>query len=261
MRAIETRITDLIAGLAPWLAPIPTAYLVGRATLGKLGWPLAVAICAALIVESLGLTATNTALTLYQYNRQRRKTDPAAPFGLAAGLVGAYVAVAVGLTVALDVAPSLAHYAPAIWPALSLTGVTLLALRSDHARRLDLIQADKQERRDARRAAAQESAQAQHKTGTRPAHNGQDLDAQTAHNGQLPKRPAAGRAVGNTAQAAQRAALLEKLLEAYANNPDLGATEAARRLGVHRNSIYNYTDDLITAGRLHRNGHGWEVRA
>lgn len=261
MRAIETRITDLIAGLAPWLAPIPTAYLVGRATLGALGWPLAVAICAALIVESLGLTATNTALALWQYNRQRRKTDPAAPFALAAGLVLAYVAVAVLLTVALDVTPSLARYAPAIWPALSLTGVTLLALRADHARRLDLIQADKQERRDARRAAAQESAQAQPKNDAQAAHNGQDLGAQAAHNGQLPRRLPPGRAVGNAAQTAQRTALLEKLLDAYANNPDLGATEAARALGVHRNSIYNYTQDLITAGRLHKNGHGWEVRA
>lgn len=256
MRSIETKTTDFIAGLAPWLAPIPTAYLVGRATLGALAWPLPVAICAAAIVESLGLAATNTALTLWEYNHARRKTDPAAPFTLAAGLVGVYVAVAVGLTVALDVAPSLARYAPAIWPGLSLTGVTLLGLRADHARRLEAIQAEKQERKAEARA-RQQTAQETHKPNAQ---------------GQAHKASSPGRAVGqngaqnevldavNRTRAAQRKALLDALLDAYKDNPDLGATEAARALGVHRNSIYNYTQDLIEAGRLHKNGHGWEVK-
>lgn len=250
MRSIETKLTDLIAGLAPWLAPIPTAYLVGRATLQALGWPLPVAICAAAIVESLGLAATNTALELYQYNRTRRKSDPAAPFALAGALVLVYVSVAVGLTVALDVVPELARYAPAIWPALSLTGVTLLGLRADHARRLEALAQEKQERK-AERAATRQAAQAQPPAPATP-HKTPNMGAQGEHV-QNPLQAA------NNARRAERQALLDRLLDAYAQAPDLGASEAARALGVHRNSIYNYTDELIQAGRLHKNGSGWEV--
>lgn len=254
--SFEARLTDRIAGLAPWLAPIPTAYLVGRAALGALGWPLPVAICAAAIVESLGLAATNTALTLWQYNQARRQSDPAAPFGLAAALVGVYVGVAVLLTVALDIAPDLAHYAPAIWPGLSLTGVTLLGLRADHARRLAAIDANRQERkaeRNARRQAAQTAAQDTHAQGP---HIGQALGA----HGQTHKPPASGRAVGNLAAQRRRDDLLAALLDAYEQAPYLGASEAARALGVHRNSIYNYTQELTAAGKLHKNGNGWEVK-
>lgn len=147
MQSVESRLTDIIAGLSPWLAPIPTAFLVGRATAEHLAWPVPVAICAALIVESLGLAATNTALTLREYNARRRKTDPRAPFSLAAALVGGYIAIAILLTVALDVLPGLARYAPAIFPALSLAGVTVLALRADHARRLEAIAQERQERK------------------------------------------------------------------------------------------------------------------
>lgn len=85
---LENLAVDLVAKVAPWCAPLPTAYLVGRATVVHLGWPDAVGIVAAVIVESLGLATAATALELREYNQGRRKSDPAAPFILAAGLVG-----------------------------------------------------------------------------------------------------------------------------------------------------------------------------
>lgn len=149
---IETTATNFVARLAPWLSPIPTAYLVGRATLIHLLWPLPVAIIAAVIIEGLGLSAINTALELREYNANRRKSDPGAPFILALALACVYFATAITLTVALDTLPTLARYAPAIFPILSLCGVTVLALRSDHKRRLEAIEADKQARKAANAA-------------------------------------------------------------------------------------------------------------
>jgi len=139
-----------ISNIAPWLAPLPTAFLVWRSTVNHLAWPSWVAIAAALVVECIGLTVTSIALTLYNYNQSRRKSDPGAPFWLAVTLVGVYVLVAVFLTLLMDTIPSLAKYAPLIFPALSLTGVTSLALRADHGRRLAAVAEAKAERRAAR---------------------------------------------------------------------------------------------------------------
>ena len=227
MKNLETRLTDLIAGLAPWLCPIPTAYLVGRAVYELLGWPLPVAICAAAIVESLGLAAANTALTLWTYNRSKRKADPGAPFALAAAIMGVYIAVAVLLTVALDIYPSLATFAPAIFPLLSLAGVTTLALRADHRRRLESIALDKAERKAERQAARQVST--------------------------VKRKATPGRQASSVN--------LDNLLGVYAVNPLTTPTQAARALGVSRQTIYNQLQALERSGQVRRNGHGVEVIA
>lgn len=148
---IEGTLVDIVARVAPWCAPLPTAYLVSRATIVHLAWPLWVGVVAGVIVESLGLASVHTALTLREYNTTRRKSDPAAPFVLSAALVAVYLVAALGLTIALDTVPGLAHFAPAVFPALSLTGVTLLAIRADHKARLATIQDGNEERRAARR--------------------------------------------------------------------------------------------------------------
>ena len=74
---------------------------------------------------------------------------------MAASLVGVYLVAAFGLTIVLDVVPSLAQYSPAIFPVLSLTGVAVLALRGDHRRRLATIEAVKQKRRETRQGRRQ----------------------------------------------------------------------------------------------------------
>ena len=75
IEAIESIAIDLVAKVAPWCAPVPTAFLVGRATVNHLGWPVIVGVAAAVVVETLGLASTATALELYQYNQNKRKSD------------------------------------------------------------------------------------------------------------------------------------------------------------------------------------------
>lgn len=241
----EEVLTDLIAGLAPWLTPVPTAYLVGRATIAYLRWPLPIALVAAVIIEALGLAAVNTALTLREYNAQRRKTDPRAPFAVAAALVGVYLAVAVLLTVALDIVPDLARWAPAVFPLLSLAGVTVLALRSDQRRRLTAIASDKAERQAERQAKRQAP----------PARVSSRVSSGVSNNTQLD-------APLDRLQAGRKAKLdarLDTLLDACLDNPNLTPVDAARLLGVSRQTVYTYIGTLEAAGRLKRNGSGWEV--
>jgi hypothetical protein len=155
---IETRAVTIVSRLAPWLSPLPTAYLVARAAVNHLAWPLPMAVVGALIVETLGLATAVTALELYQYNRSKRQADPTAPFLLAVVLVVIYFASAIILTVLLDIAPLLAVYSQAIFPVLGLVGVLNLAVRSDHAARLAAIEQEKADRKAERAAQKAERA-------------------------------------------------------------------------------------------------------
>ena len=80
MDQLEALATDAVARIAPWAAPVPTAYLVGRSIVEHLHWPTIVGVVAAVLVECLGLATTATALELREFNRSKGKSDPAAPF-------------------------------------------------------------------------------------------------------------------------------------------------------------------------------------
>lgn len=165
---IELAAITTVARLAPWLAPIPTAWLVYDRTQRHLHWPWPVALTAAITLECLGLAILATTLQLYTYNRDRRKIDPAAPLLLPVALVGLYLIAAELLTVLLDVVPklasgaptTLADWAPAIFPLLSVAAMALLATRADHQRRLSQISADKAARSQARASSARSKAAA-----------------------------------------------------------------------------------------------------
>lgn len=243
---LETMATDALASVGPWLAPIPSAALVARASVEHLKWSNGLGLVAGAIIEVLGLTATSTALALWDYNESKRKTDPTAPFKLAVVLVGFYYVSTIGLTVLLDIVPDLARFAPVIFPTLALVGTINLALRAQHKRRVDAIIQEKAGRKTRR------SAQQVHETDAQQVYRGSGQSAQgSAQNGALDT-------VNRTRQE-RKEALMCALLEAYKGNPNLGATEAARTLGVHRNTIYGYTAELEETGKLRKNGDGWEA--
>lgn len=229
---IESTAVDLVARLSPWLAPLPTAYLTARATVAHLGWPEPMGAVAGVIIESLGLGAVSTALELREYNATRRKSDPQAPFGLAAVLTGVYFASVTALTVALDTLPDLATYAPLVFPILSLAGVTVLAIRADHRRRLAAIETVKAERKARRKGGRQ--------AGVKPTvQNVSGLDV-SEH-----KLDAA-----NAARANNKVAILERLVDILVNSPGTGVTDLARQVGRSRTTIYGYLAELETAGRI-----------
>lgn len=136
----ESGLVEVASKVGPILAPVPTAYLVGASSVRHLDWPWPIGVIAAVVVECLGLASTGLALTLWDYQKSKRKSDPPSPFWLSLVIVTAYFVVAVVLTVVLDIVPSLAIYAPALFPALSLAGVTILAVRIDHRERLAQIE-------------------------------------------------------------------------------------------------------------------------
>jgi hypothetical protein len=196
---------------------------------------------AAIVIELLGLAAVNTALMLREYNASKRKSDPTAPFGLAAALGGVYLVVAVALAVLLDVIPSLARFSPAIFPLLSLAGVTVLGLRSDHRKRVDGIAQDKarrrkmrQERRERKRKVAQEVAQV-----------AQEVDAEPV----------------KVAQGLTTEERRAELLDIWRQGKGQVFAQVAPRFDVSRQTISNDFSALENEGKVTRNGHGIEVLA
>jgi len=218
---LEYRITDLVSLWLPWIVPITTAFLIGRASFEHLGFPLPVAIAAALAIEGMGFVTTNTALMLRQYNQAKRKSDPLAPFWISTLLVAGYLLVAVMLTLALDVLPTIRAYAGSIFPFLSLTAMISAALRHDHKRRLLDIDRQKAERRTLRK---------QRKADVTP-------DTQTV------------------TPDTRRVTLLQSLKD----NPEYTPTMAAQEFNVSRATIYNDLEKLEKAGEIRRNGDGVEV--
>jgi hypothetical protein len=241
----ENTALDIVAKVSPWTAPLPTAYLIGRATVVHLAWPPVIGAVAAIVIECLGLATTATALTLWDYNQSKRKSDPHAPFVLALFLAGVYFVVATGLTVVLDISPALATCAPAIFPTLSLIGVTVLALRSGHRRRLAMIESVKAERKTRRQNRRKGSRQGD--------------DAQPSSQASNNKKINVDLDTLRTARLSKRNARLDALLTFYRDNPDAGPTEAGSAIGVTRQTIYTYLSELETVGKVRRSGQGVEV--
>lgn len=133
----EEGIIDFVAKLSPWLAPLPSAFFVYEAAIQHLtNWP-ALALTVAIVIETLGLTTTHTALGMHAWNKtHEHQPEKQAPFWLAVILAFAYIIATLSLILVLEVLPNLEHYAPAMFPILAVVGAINLALRSHHNTRI-----------------------------------------------------------------------------------------------------------------------------
>lgn len=242
---VESNLTDGIAAFGPWITPIPSAALVANATVQHLHWSSALGWVTAGIIESLGLTTVSTALTLWEYNAGRRKTDPSAPFPLAASLVGVYLVSTIGLTVLLDILPDLSRYAPALFPLLALVGAVNLALRAGHRRRLSTLAQERAEKRAERQATRPPVESLTGRFASESASSSVNADSFLVK--------------ARQARTVIQANRMNNLLTLYLDNPNIGVTDAARTLNMSRQTIYTYLDRLECDGRIRRNGHGIEI--
>lgn len=63
----------------------------------------------------------------------------------------------------------------------------------------------------------------------------------------------------NEERVASKEAALDALLAYLANNPDASLSDIADNIGRSRSTAGNYVNELTANGRLHKNGHGWEI--
>ena len=138
---METRLITFTSRVAPWLTTIPQSFSIGHAVYFVIGWPAIIAIITALAIETMGIGVTNTALELYGYNRNKRKSDPTAPLWLSVALVVVYYVATIILTAVLE-----GNAILALFPALSAVAAGTLALRADQAARVAAIKKEKEDK-------------------------------------------------------------------------------------------------------------------
>jgi hypothetical protein len=87
IRILEYSGVNLVASVAPWLAPFIPAYLTYKHTSDVLKFHPVVAVVAAVTVEFLGLATVSTTLTFWNHNRKSKVADkiPAGFVRLAGG--------------------------------------------------------------------------------------------------------------------------------------------------------------------------------
>lgn len=147
LQNIEQTAVDVLSTLAPWLGPIPSAYLVGQACLIHLSWHWSVALVAAIAIEAIGVVSVILALQCHEWNAARTQKDAEAPYLLAVALVVVYFVITVLLTIFLDVAPTLAKFAPAVFPLLAAVGAVNIAVKNGLYRRQEIARNRKGQRR------------------------------------------------------------------------------------------------------------------
>ena len=222
-------IVKMIANLAPWLAPVPSAYFITLSAITHLGLPPIIGIVVGLIVETLGFSTVHLYLMLLEWNMKKKVSDPKSPDFLALMLVIFYLVITVTLTVVLEISPSLATFAPAIFPLLSLIGAFTLALLSAQENKELAIQQTKFERSLKRQIRPND----EHAIVSNLANKDANLD--TANNVRKQKKDT----------------LLEQLASIVSEHPELGITELKNHLGIRsRSTVYTYIKELESSGRL-----------
>lgn len=155
-QAAEGALLDNIAATTPWLAPaLPAAIAYGNMT-NHLGFDEWLAFIGALVIEFLGLAAVHTAFQLWEFNETKNDSEQAAPFRWSVYAGAFYLFIIIVVNIILETAVALGMWlegsqilGKALLSLLSVVAAFVLALRSQHARRLAVKEQKTQERRDA----------------------------------------------------------------------------------------------------------------
>jgi DNA-binding CsgD family transcriptional regulator len=260
----------LAARLAPWLAPLGPAILIYRALTDVLGLnPIAAGAMGA-AVELVGIATSHLTVNCWQWNQQRRKSDPEAPTKLAAGMTAVYFLGAVGVSTILEIYPAASDYVPIVFFLLAVCAYGSLALGSQ----LNRWQATRRAEADERRAKSDRTAeltgqvkvannrvialakQVEKLTIERDKLTGQlaaltrQFEALTGQNNDFGPHnlPAANQARWDNVTDRR-----ESLIQIIEGNPDLTNGQLADVLGVSESTVKN--DKRALNGRLKGNSH------
>ena len=251
LRRLSSDLLNFITKVAPWLAPIPSAALVYRASQQHFHFSPVISVILALVIETVGLTSISNALSLWEFNQSKRKIDKLAPFVIALLMIAFYLISTIGLTYFLEVYPNLSKFGVIFLPFLGIMGVINIALRSDLERRLLIISQEKTERKEKRIASCQTTSKLNLlENGEKGQRN---LSNNTSIYDEIDRLQAGRRAKFDTR--------IQQTLDIYSDYPGMKISDAARRIGVSRQTMHSYVNQLTDQGKLKKNGHGIETVA
>ena len=135
-RAVESLLIDNIAATLPYLTPILPSFLMYHNLAEVLGFPHFIALIGAVITEGLGLASIATAYMLWDYGDSKKTGHRNSPFLVAASMTLLYLLVVILVNSLLDAGSFLVKLAKLLLTLLTVVSGVILAIRSQHARRL-----------------------------------------------------------------------------------------------------------------------------
>lgn len=151
-KAVEGLLVDIISSYSPWVAPLVPAFMTYQNMTTRLGFPMWAGMAAAICVETLGLSSIQTAVSFWQWNDSKGKSDAKAPVFLAVLIGGFYLVTVLTVNAMLDDSSVVYRLTKALLSSLSVCAGVILALRAGHARRMSEAEQTRQERKAERAA-------------------------------------------------------------------------------------------------------------
>jgi hypothetical protein len=151
---VEGSFISLLTAIAPWLAPLPPAYMTYTHAISALSFPVWVALAIAGVVEVLGLATVSTGINFWKYNQRNQRASEyrKAPVEIVVGTFVFYLAVIITSNVLLDAAgyffPENIRYVlvavRALYTLLTIPAALIISVRQQHRDILDEMSAPRQ---------------------------------------------------------------------------------------------------------------------
>ncbi len=271
--SIQAILMSILVKIGPFfvaLCPASfTAYAIYKTFQTEAGHNLALffAIVVGIAWEAVGIISTHTATDLYNA-AQEGKTQPV-KFWLMVCLIPVYViGVAAVVGFSQDAFTPLVKGLGVASPFLTCVVYVAVALARD------IHQTEsKQEQTEDKQAQIEAQERAWQ-------HEKERLELELKHQERLARieaksRPSVGAKAyrptpsksskmdnlnaANAARQADKEKALEAVLTFVTANPNASLSEIGQAVGKAKSTVGNYVNELTEAGRLHRNGNGWEV--
>lgn len=259
-------INQTILKAVPYMAPLPTAYVIYHKLTGRLVWDWWVALISAAVIELIGFRSIGLAVDMYQFNRTlnaaEKQTKMRAPIEQGIIVVVVYAVAVLSLTIMLEIKPELALWTPVAFLVIGLTGGWLAALSNDfeelaqdRADAREKLRKQLEEARNKKKQGKQEQPASPDKL---PLQDQQLAQVAPASPDKLPLQ-AASKADKLHPQASKQPLQDGALLAYWSNNPQASDQQVADKFGRSRQAIQQRREKLIVSGAIRMSEHGVEI--
>jgi hypothetical protein len=248
-------INNWILRLVPYLAPVPTAYVILLRLQDVLHWDWRISLIAAAVIEMIGFRSVGLVVETQQFNRTCTTTEAKlrAPIWQPLAAVTIYFVAVVGLTILLEIYAGLSLWSPVEFVVLGLTGGWLAALSNDQEERQ---QAREQGREQVRKQLTQAREQAKKKKELARKQDQQVAQVAPASSDKLPPQvaqvaPASDKQDQQVAQASSKQPVQDvALLAEWRDHPAASDQQVADKFGKSRQAIQQRREKLIKRGEI-----------
>jgi len=259
-------INQTILKAVPYMAPLPTAYVIYNKLTGKLVWDWWVALISAAVIELIGFRSIGLAVDMYQFNRTlnaaEKQAKMRAPIEQGIIVVVVYAIAVLSLTIMLEIKPELALWTPVAFLVIGLTGGWLAALSNDfeelaqdRADAREKVRKQLEEARNKKKQGKQEQPASPDKL---PLQDPQLAQVAPASSDKLHPQDASKDdklRVQGSKQPLQDGALLAY----WTSNPQASDQQVADKFGRSRQAIQQRREKLIASGAIRMSESGVEI--